>query len=253
MIPATSQDVDAVLALTFPNIKFTGAASTRRPFLQEGRVIPYSGTNPQDCAQARGVPTGTATNIRLASQSASYATQAAQLGAQIAGATVSAIPIVGTVVQGVIQIFSAFSQAHQQAVINEQTTLCTIVPAVNRALAALDDGVISGSINLPDALSGLDAIESQYKQGVAQIIKEAPGQCNAACQVDGFVQEQLAIRRLEYPGMVPPVLSAIDSVFGGTAVSGAVTTSYQAVKTGLTKYWPIAILAVIIILLFRRS
>lgn len=246
MIPATSADVDSVLALTFPNVTFTKSAAnlaSRRQFLQAGKIISYSGAGPaSDCAQARGVPGSTQQNIALASKSASFATQGAQIGAEIAGATVTAIPIVGSIVQGIISIFAGISAHHAQAVANEQTVLCTVVPAVNQAFASDDDAVATGKVSLSDAFTGLDTIESQYKQAVTSILKEAPGSCNAACQVDGFVQEQIALRKLEYPNMAP----------AGGLLSGAVLTSYDAVKTSLTKYWPLALLAGIIILLFRR-
>lgn len=241
MISPSTQDVNAVLALTFPNVKFTGAVSTRAPFLQAGKIIPYSGANPKDCAQARG-PSGLQQNLSSASKAASFATQGALIGAQIAGATVSAIPIVGSIVQGVIAIFSAVSAHHAQAVQTEQTVLCTVVPAVNQAFASLDDAVSTGKVSLQDAFAGLDTIESQYKSAVTQILKESPGQCNAACQVDGFVQEQIALRKLEYPGLAP----------AGGMLTGAFLTSYDALKTSLVKYWPIAIVAGIIILAFRR-
>lgn len=101
---------------------------------------------------------------------------------------IKAAPIIGAIIDTALNIFTAITQHHAQAVQQEQTILCMITPAINNAIQGLDNAVASGQITLQDALQGLQALQNGYEQNVIPIIKNSSTACNAACVIDrGFV------------------------------------------------------------------
>ncbi len=245
MLQAASQDVDAVLAMTFPNVKFKAIAQDpeRLQSLQQLRIVEYSGDKPAECAKARGASgSGAIGDVR---QGIGLGVQGVQIGtaiAQAAGnAVLQAVPIVGSVVSTILGVVQGITAHHNAAVAQEQTTLCSIVPQVNQAFAALDAGVTSGKISVADATTSLDSVGRAYKQGVAGIIQEDPSHCNAACYIDGEVQEQIAIRKRIYASEAPP---------GG--LQGGISNASAALTSSFTKYWWAWLMAAAIIILFRK-
>jgi hypothetical protein len=245
MLQAATQDVDAVLAMTFPNVKFKAIAQDpeRLQSLQQLRIVEYSGDNPAECAKARGTGGGTiAGDVR---QGVGLGVQGVEIGVQIANAAgnavLQAVPIVGSVVSTILGIVQGIQAHHSAAVAQEQTTLCTIVPQVNQAFASLDAGVVSGKVSVADAITSLDSVGRAYKQGVSGIIQEDPSHCNAACYIDGEVQEQIAERKRLYAGAAPP---------GG--LQGGISNASAAITSSFTKYWWAWLMAGAIIILFRK-
>jgi len=129
-------------------------------------------------------------------QAGGLAVQGAQLGASIAGATVSAIPIVGSIFSVVDSVLSRVFGAHAAAVQRENTTLQRWIPAVNSLLDQIDQQYRAGQLSGGSAGTALEQMYQSSENGLALIIKPkafdsnpldefqtavAHHQCNAAC------------------------------------------------------------------------
>jgi hypothetical protein len=129
-------------------------------------------------------------------QAGGLAVQGAQLGAQIAGATVSAIPIVGSIFSIVDSVLNGILGSHQAAVQRENVTLRQWIPAVNGLISQIDLQYRSGQLSGSAAGQALEQMYLSSENGLAVIIKPkafdtnplqefqtavAKHQCNAAC------------------------------------------------------------------------
>jgi len=149
--------------------------------LNNGYIRQYYATDEvaADCAQA---------NKGSQAQLIAGATQIGEQALNLGLKALKVVPIVGQIIDDALNIFLSISQHHALAVQQEQSTLCTIVPAINNAIQGLDQAIQRGQITLQDAYAGLQALQASYLQNVQPILKNTPSACNAACVIDrGFV------------------------------------------------------------------
>ncbi len=109
----------------------------------------------------------------------------------------------GAVASVLGDIFGIFGGHHAAAVAKEQNTLCQIIPAVNQALQIVDQALASGQMTSADASQALDNTLAAYQQTVAQIIKDNPSQCNAACVYGRALRGIVAQRKLNLKAHPP--------------------------------------------------
>jgi hypothetical protein len=156
--------------------------------IRNRRIPDYYKRVPGDCGTASS--SGAFPDIQQAGQIGGLGVQGAQIGANIAGATVSAIPIVGSAIGLFTGIFSAIIGHHAQAVAIEQSTLCKAVPDANALMAQLDAAYHTGQIGGAQMKTALEQLFQQFQGAVSAIAKPAafnPGEsqqshtCNAAC------------------------------------------------------------------------
>jgi hypothetical protein len=157
--------------------------------IRNRRIPDYAKRVAGDCASA-GPIGGAFANVQQAGQIAGLGVSAAQAGASIAGATVSAIPIVGSAINLFTGIFSAIGGHHQAAVALEQSTLCRAVPDANAVLAQLDASYRAGQIGGAQIKTALEQLFQQFQAVVSAIARPAAFNaaesqqshtCNAAC------------------------------------------------------------------------
>jgi hypothetical protein len=183
---------DEITKLMGPPSNVAGFRDPNRQQLADGiraRRIP----NPYVTANSPGG--AYAINAQV-SQAGGLAIQGAQLGASIAGATVSAIPIVGSIFSVVDSVLNGIFAGHQAAVQRENTTLRQWIPAVNGLISQIDQAYRTGQLNGSSAGQALEQMYQSSENGLAVIIKPkafdtnplqefqtavAKHQCNAAC------------------------------------------------------------------------
>src|SRR5882762_8900071 len=141
-----------------------------------------NGVLANDCAQAN--KSGVNVNLAIANKAASLGGSAVALGIGTAahasalatiGIGVNIAPIVGQIISGALIAFAAISgifQHHAQAVAQEQTILCAIIPEINNAIFGLDRAISQNQITLQQAYDGVDALYSAYLQNVKPILQE---------------------------------------------------------------------------------
>lgn len=98
-------------------------------------------------------------------------------------------------------IFGIFGGHHAQAVAQEQSTLCDIVPAVNQALGVIDQALPAGQMTPDQAGQALDNIYSAYQTAVSKIVKDNASECNAACVYGRALRGIIAQRKLNLQNM----------------------------------------------------
>jgi len=98
-------------------------------------------------------------------------------------------------VAGISEIF----QHHDQAVANEQRTICSVVNYFNGAKQQIDAAVLSGQITPGEAVTYLNQVANQAKTGLSSIEKV----CNAACYFKAYIAAQVDFARQYYPSIAP--------------------------------------------------
>jgi len=98
-------------------------------------------------------------------------------------------------VAGISEIF----QHHDQAVANEQRTICSVVNYFNGAKQQIDTAVLSGGITPGEAVTYLNQVANQAKTGLSSIEKA----CNAACYFKAYISAQVDFSRQYYPSIAP--------------------------------------------------
>ena len=85
-------------------------------------------------------------------------------------------PISGGILAGVSQILGFFGAAHAKAVVNEQSTLCTVASNYDQFANAMEQALQTGQIPLQDATLKLQ----QLQNGLAGYLTQIEKQYNAA-------------------------------------------------------------------------
>lgn len=159
--------------------------------IRNRRVPDYYRNSPGDCGG--GASYGLYGNVLNANRGVQLGVQTGQGISQVAnlaGAAVKAIPVVGSIASFVTSIFSAVFGHHAQAVALEQNTLCQAVPLANQLMDQIDAAYRSGQISSAAAQQGLEQIYQEFVAQVAGILKPVPFSipasqaehvCNAAC------------------------------------------------------------------------
>jgi hypothetical protein len=159
----------------------TGAITNRR-------IPDYFKSHPGDC----GAPPqlGSLGIVNEAGSVTSLGLQGVQLGAQIAGTAISAIPVAGAAVAVFTAAYNLAFGHHAQAVKVEQNTLCNAIPLANQYMDAIDAAYRQGQLGSLQAQATLEGLYQKFLQLVAGIIKPTPFSpmtaeqehvCNAAC------------------------------------------------------------------------
>src|SRR5258708_20969076 len=167
--------------------------------LDSGYITGYygdraNGVLANDCAKAN--TGGVNINLAIANKTAALGGSVVALGIGTAahasaltaiGLSVNIAPVVGQIISGALIAFAAISgifQHHAQAVAQEQTILCAIIPAINNAIFGLDAAIANYQISLKEAYDGINALYSAYLNNFKPILQETANQCNAACVED---------------------------------------------------------------------
>lgn len=122
------------------------------------------------------------------SQVAGLTGSAVGAGSSVAAATgiiaASAVPIVGigiAIGSIIVSLVSKVFQHHAAAVKAEQQTLCAAIPAINNALAVINEALSGGSITVAQARTAYESAYSQYVSMTAPVTKDNSGQCDEGC------------------------------------------------------------------------
>lgn len=190
-----------------------------------------NGVLANDCAQANRSDGNI--NLAIANKAASLGASVAALGIGTAahGSALAAIglgvniaPVVGQIISGALIAFSVISgvfQHHAQAVAQEQTILCAIIPAINNAILGLDSAIAQGRVSLQDAYNGMDNLYQAYLQNVKPILQETASQCNAACVEDRALIALITYKKYQYGKIVAsnPTALVANSLASATGLS----------------------------------
>jgi hypothetical protein len=183
-----------------------------------GRGFIYYKSRPGDC----GSPQISATSIKQqivgtagAAGSTILAASGVLLGVGLAGATLG----IGVAVGAIEEIF----QHHQQAIINEQQTLCAVSGVVNQTIAAIDSLVRSGEISPSQGQTYMQSLAQKVVAGLNGILKT----CNAACNYIGVMNAHVDFANSYYDTIAPP-----GSV--GAQNPGSAPTAFGSKPGGIT-------------------
>jgi hypothetical protein len=109
-------------------------------------------------------------------------------GSSVAAATgviaASAVPIVGigiAIGSIIVSLVSKVFSHHAAAVKAEQQTLCAAIPAINNALAVINEALAGGQITPAQARTAYESAYLQYVSMTAPVTKDNSGQCDEGC------------------------------------------------------------------------
>lgn len=197
--------------------------------LNQGYIAHYYDDAATTCTKANSSGN---TSLQLANKAASLAGSGVGLAVGTAthasilstlGISAQIAPVVGTIIGGAILAFAAISsifQHHAQAVAQEQTILCYVIPKINEAIFGLDDAIARGTISLQDAYQGIDLLHQQFIQVVQPILQQSASTCNAACVMDRVVIALLLYKKYQYNVVVSssPVSEVANQIASATGL-----------------------------------
>lgn len=177
-----------------------------------------------DCAALTSGPSGAVVGTQIA----------ASVAAKVAPLTGPAAPFVA-LGASIVGLFSAIFGAHAAAVKDEQTLLCTAVPAANQALQTIQAAVSSGQINAAAGIQALASLQAQFAAAVAPIRKgtsysATPGNCNAAC----VMQSELAAICTNLTNQWNEMAAQQAAAAAATPAASSGTPSVSSAITGVT-------------------
>ena len=162
------------------------------------RGLIYYKQNPGDCGSAGAVP-GVLSPPQLVGLSGTAAGGAvAGLGAAGVLAGPATLGISTAISVGVAALEGIFAH-HDQAVANEQATICAVANYFNPIMRQLDAAVKSGAISSDTGITNLQQVILTAKNGLVWIIKS----CDAACVYAGILQAHLYFAKNYYPSLAP--------------------------------------------------
>lgn len=261
---STSEDEVAKIAITntvFPPSERVNRAGWNSGALQviidaldAGYLTNYYGDRAAgDCAQAN--KNGN-TTLTMANKAAALGGSIAALGIGTAahasalatiGIGINIAPVVGQIISGALLAFAAVSsifQHHAQAVAQEQTILCYIIPQINQAVLNLDAAIAKGDISLQDAYNGLDSLQNAYVRTVQPILQETASTCNAACVEHRAVLALMLYKKYQY-GKVVALASPVTAIANN--ISAATGLPIQTTNT------LVYVIAAVLLFLIARS
>jgi hypothetical protein len=123
---------------------------------------------------------GQASNLAL-SVTSDIAGNLAKAGSQVAGSLSSAIPFIGTAINGIVGLFSAISAHHTAAVQRDATAYNVGLTTCENYLKIISDAIKSGQ-STPD--EGINALDSMYKDFLTYSAPARNNQpyCNSVCE-----------------------------------------------------------------------
>lgn len=123
---------------------------------------------------------------------------------------ISAIPVIGGTIAGIVSDVAAVFHHHAQAVAAEQSAICAGTYAVNKTLDAIEAAYSSGNLQRSDYQAALQSLFSELVQMTAHVAQGCPpttatgaaaNHGNEACIVNRIFQA-IAEKRLAQVGVV---------------------------------------------------
>jgi hypothetical protein len=133
------------------------------------------------------------------------------------------IPIIGSAIGLVADVFTAFSQHHAQAVKIEKATLCGAVQQISPYINAFYQALEQGAATPAQAVAAMQqAAQSFHQAWTAAGVKSIS--CNDACGMDAIMSAHIAFIGMLQEGAAPaPVPQNSAAVIGG---GGNASTNY---------------------------
>lgn len=204
---AAAPNVEAIITQVNPGHK--SPDDTTMSTAITGMQLTPGYNTPSECAKA-GTGVGTGAKVETA-----VGASVMQVGGKIAVAN----PLVGgavAVAGAIVSLIGAITGHHAQAVANEQTILCQVVPSTNQALEAIISAVQGGQMSASDGIAALQQTLSAFTSAVKPITKS----CNEACGLNKELQAIVLYLTQQFQAM-PPSGVPSTGVFGG-ALSGTI-------------------------------
>src|SRR5260370_32798926 len=139
---------------------------------------------------------GVGTQLGLATAQAGL--QAGIAAIKIGTTALNAIPVVGQILSSAIILITLPFQHHQQAVHNEQATLCQAVPDAQNFLAQVYQYVQSGQCDYVTAVQQMEVGFTAWRSVIAGIITETGNRCDEACFYERFFRAAIEKTKLDY-------------------------------------------------------
>lgn len=188
--------IKAAVAQSTPPGAPSGYATVCEAQLRAGGLC-YWKSSPGDCGAPAAIPGITSGQIAGLSGAASSGVIGGLGVAGVIGgaATLGISTAVSVAVAGIEGVFAH----HDQAVANEQATICAVMNYFNPAKKAIDNAVRSGAISSDEGVTYLTQIANQAKNGLSGIMQK----CNAACVYQGVLQAFINYSRTWYDYIAP--------------------------------------------------
>lgn len=202
------------LAISNKKATLDRALALVRTAAETGRIGDY--TVPE-CAGATGGP-GISTQLGKATAQAGL--QAGLSAVKIGSKALNAIPVVGSILSGAIDLFATIFGGHGRAVKTERATLCFAVPDAQNFLAQVDAYVSSGQWDHVTAVQEMEKGLAAWRAEVKGILQDTGGVCNEACMWAKVFRAAIEKRKLDYQ-TVEATLQKASKGFGAPALAGA--------------------------------
>jgi len=158
-------------------------------------------------------------------------------------------PISKGIITLVAQISGIFGAAHQQAVMTEQQTLCTVTIKYNQFADAMEAALRGGQIALKDASQQLESVHQSLASALSHIEKPYDAPYGYHKALDALV---LFNQEIIYPSLVPTnsVSSLLGSVenFLGLSATGSPQSPSSRASAGIFSnplLWAVAVVVAI--------
>jgi hypothetical protein len=180
------------------------AAQTGQMVGAGGEIAYIPGT--ADCAAASGVPTGAQNDLKLTQTASGLALTGLQLATS---AGVLAAPFtmgISIAVSAIVGLFSTLINHHAQAVRQEQSVLCSAVPAANNYLKIISQAVASGLSTPQQGIDALNSLLSDFESAVSSIRHgtdpTSSGECNAACVMQSELHAIVLLMQSQFQDLI---------------------------------------------------
>ena len=206
--------IKAAVASSTPPGAPSGYAVVCEAMLRAGGLIYYK-SNPGDCGSPSSVPGITSGQITgLSGSAASGVVGGLGVAGVIGGAaTLGISAAVAVAVAGIESVFAH----HDQAVANEQATICAVMNYFNPAKKSIDAAVRAGSISSDAGASYLTQVCNQAKNGLAGIAQK----CNAACVYQAICQAFINYSHTWYDSLAPTNIPVANAPGGAPTYFGS--------------------------------
>jgi hypothetical protein len=197
----------------------------------------YWKTNYGDCPAPSAVP-----GVNIAGLATNAGVNGGMLAAQVAGVAGAGLAGLTFGVSALASVITSVLQHHQQAVLDEQSTLCAVSTYFNKGINLIDNAVALGQVDAADGVAALKSLVTQTVQGMMGIVKT----CNAACIYTGALKAHADFGASFYPAISPlvPSLSpgapptAFGSLPGGVPMQANMTPTTPPLRSILPSQMP---------------
>jgi hypothetical protein len=181
------------------------AAQTGQMVGAAGEIAYIPGT--VDCAAASGVPSGAQNDLKLVQTGSGLALQGVNVGLLATGTALGPLTAgISIAVSAIVGLFSTLINHHAQAVRQEQSVLCSAVPAANNYLKIISQAVLSGQVTPQQGVDALDSLLNDFEGSVSSIRHgsdpTSSGECNAACVMQSELHAIVLLIESEFQDMI---------------------------------------------------